>query len=131
MKFYWLNFIATAEKLYEDARVEKCIPEAEAMYRSSISRAYYASHHFCRKYLELFHSEKFDGDGSIHWAVINKLKDIGGDAEKASKSLKTLKVARDKADYEIETGFADLSIFTKSMIDRAGRVVKKICPLIQ
>ena len=70
MSFDWQQYLSLAE--YMNAHVNE-FPDAEACYRSVISRAYYAAMCLCRNYVKVHDGKEFHGD--IHKALQNYLKE--------------------------------------------------------
>lgn len=96
MSFDWQKYLALAEYMYGHA---DDFPDAEACYRSVISRAYYAAMCLCRNYVKEHEDREFPGD--IHKALQNYLKENPHQTLRAmiGNQLQQLHQERIKADY--------------------------------
>ena len=83
---------------YMKAHVDN-FPDAEACYRSVISRAYYAAMCLCRNYVKVHDGKEFHGD--IHKALQNYLKENPHNKirNRIGNQLQQLHRNRIKADY--------------------------------
>ena len=110
MSFQWIDYLTLAKELLELAKKIEQINEQqsdlntyEAMLRSCISRAYYASYHVAAQYLQ--DEKEYDLKGSnegSHWKVIDLLqKDKDSKIRYVGKSLLDLRNARTRADYRL------------------------------
>jgi hypothetical protein len=96
MNFDWQQYLSLAE--YMDAHIDD-FPDAEACYRSVISRAYYAAMCLCRNYVKVHDDKEFHGD--IHKTLQNYLKENPHNKirNRIGNQLQRLHRNRIKADY--------------------------------
>jgi uncharacterized protein (UPF0332 family) len=96
MSFDWEQYLSLAE--YMQGHVAD-FPDAEACYRSVISRAYYAAMCLCRNYVKEHEGKEFSGD--IHKALQNYLKENPHNKirTRIGNQLQQLHQDRVKADY--------------------------------
>jgi uncharacterized protein (UPF0332 family) len=104
MNFDWEDYLALAETLLEISKGTidcKELDKQEAIFRSSISRAYYAAYHYALDYLlanTTFQLQNFDS----HTAVINAYRtSVYRDRKAISQRLFQLKSYRIRADYNL------------------------------
>lgn len=99
MSFDRNDFLALADEL---TRVGFQKSSRDAVYRTAISRAYYAAHHKARE--KLSNSRPYvrvPTAGSVHEWLINQYKfDSSLEARRIAADLAQLKVWRNKADYD-------------------------------
>lgn len=96
MSFDWGHYLALAEWLRDNASTIATRPEA--VYRTIVSRAYYAAHHRARAYL----LDKYDfapNADRVHEGVIRELNGRGGQDRNLARSLDRLRELRVQADY--------------------------------
>ena len=125
MSFNWYHYFSIAE--YMKAHVEE-FPDAEACYRSAISRAYYAAMCLCRNYVKEHDGKEFHGD--IHKALQNYLKENPHNKIRAriGNQLQKLHQDRIKADYYDELHESPASKAGKALV-QARRIIENLSKL--
>lgn len=118
MPFDWSEYLKLAKELLENSDI---VANEESKRRSTISRAYYFSFGFARKFLKDMYGEDLPEEGSVHSFVIRSLKEKPeNELVRAGTRLENLKDNRIKADYKDEvTGLkrlADLSILDAEQV---------------
>lgn len=58
MSFDWKKYLELAEYIYENSSI---LPDKEACYRTSVSRAYYAAFCIARRYLQESDGKRYEG----------------------------------------------------------------------
>lgn len=97
--FNWKQYYFLAQELL--TKLGQFSTGNEAVLRSIISRAYYASFKVCHNYLRDFESVAIPFDGNVHWFVINEFKNKSDDKEKdVCFRLERLRKLRNLADYQ-------------------------------
>ncbi len=95
--FSWYQYYELAQQLFEDSK--KNSPLSESMLRSSISRAYFASHCLARNFLRDVR-ELAPPIKKTHSWVINTIKDDKDSRiRKIHAQLNRLRIDRNSADY--------------------------------
>jgi len=107
MNFQWTDYLDLAKKLEKSTRQvgANTLSESEAILRTCISRAYYASFHVSKEYLkqkypDLIQEDERFNKGNSHVKVINLLNiDEDERIKTVSQRLLKLRRARTDADY--------------------------------
>ena len=123
MKFDWLEYLKLAEELVEG-------DTNEAKQRSAISRAYYAAFCYASNYLKDYLD--FQPTGNEHKAVAEEFRTYDPKDKTMlgiGKDLKSLREARNKADYE--DTFMSLGSKVKLALKLAKNIIDKINVLIK
>ena len=98
--FSWHQYFELAQQLFDESNNNKQL--SEALLRSSISRAYYASHCLARNFLltvrELPLPE--DNENTHNWVIEQIRNDEDSEIRKINIKLTRLRVDRNKADYD-------------------------------
>jgi uncharacterized protein (UPF0332 family) len=116
MSFDWSRYLVLARELYEQAGSSR---HSEANLRSSISRAYYATYHKSRQFLEDKWGISVSKNSSAHKLVQKEF--YRNKQEKIAENLSRMRRNRNDADYNDK--FADLETIAGENIKLAKRVI--------
>ncbi|TVP60413.1 MAG: HEPN domain-containing protein [Nodularia sp. (in: Bacteria)] len=131
MKFDWLSYLEVAQILLQEVNNSRNqgnnLSINEAMIRSSISRAYYSVFCLTRNYLRdtegcsELRSLKLD----VHKYIIdNLIKSKKIEFRNLGNDLRSLRLLRNKVDYEDEIPFHSLNAYAKTALKLANSIIK-------
>ncbi len=97
MGFDWKKYLELAEYITDNA---DNLPDKEACYRASVSRAYYAAFCITRGYIRKSDGQEYKG-GEAHQKIVEHLQTSSDQRKRAiANHLKALRKDRNKADYD-------------------------------
>ena len=116
MNFDWSHYLDLAIELYEQAESSG---HRDANWRSSISRAYYATYHQSRQLLKDKWGIAVSKDTATHGQVRSEF--LNKRQYSIAKKLKRMRIDRNKADYDDR--FVNLEETVQINIERAKKVI--------
>ena len=122
MIFDWTKYLELAEYIAKNSNE---LPDKEACYRASVSRAYYAAYRTTCVYLTKIDKGKFRDDGS-HQDVQKHLLKGNKQRRTISNQLKNLHQDRKKADYHNEIRDRSPSYLAGKSIITAKKIINGI-----
>ncbi len=99
MRFDWREYLELAKKISNMSDLEL---SEEALYRSAVSRAYYAAFCWCRNFAYQRLGFKTSDTSKAHKELREFLKRKGGKWIRLASQLNNLRLWRNKCDYEDE-----------------------------
>ncbi len=122
MTFSWRDYYTLAGQFKEQAADS---PQQEALLRSAISRAYYASFCLARNYLRDSLGRKSTGTLDDHEFVKSQFRNLPGqDNQTIAENLRRLRGYRNQADYDDEfPGIKNTAFIAMNM---AGKVIETL-----
>lgn len=130
MTFEWTEYLNLAIKLNSDAKSDFLL--GEAMYRTSISRAYYSCFNLARNYL-ISIGKVLSKTADVHreiQVILENMSNLESNSDKRkdlieiSNELGILRSSRNKADYN--NTINKISMMAESTIIRADKIKKLI-----
>jgi uncharacterized protein (UPF0332 family) len=122
MSFDWKKYLELAEYIYENSG---SLPDREACYRTSVSRAYYAAFCIASRYLRESDGKRYEG-GDAHKKVREHLQKSGNQLQRMiGNQLQELHFKRIKADYHDNIREKPYSLASKS-ISEAKKIISEI-----
>ena len=119
MSFDWIDFLRIAKVFEQDADKTSI---SDAMYRTAISRAYYASFNSARLFLIDKGMLRSDERENIHYRVIEVFQqDPSDDWRQIGTWLERMRRDRNEADYDQR--FRDLSKRCRRTVKRAEELI--------
>jgi len=115
MTFDWSHYFDLAVKLRGQAGSSE---HSDACLRSSISRAYYATFHKSRQYLEAKWGVTIPKSSSAHWVILSELRSKG--QHSIARTLNRMHIDRKKADYD--DNVENLKSTVQATINRANHI---------
>ncbi|MBN1580543.1 MAG: HEPN domain-containing protein [Anaerolineae bacterium] len=97
MTFDWLDYRELASRLTRDPDTPG--PQ-EAVWRTAISRAYYAALNYARAFAEEQDDDLAKGESSTHYAIRNWFKRKGRTGREIFNTLEEFQQLRQNADYD-------------------------------
>lgn len=129
MAFNWHHYLELAEQWQADLPNQNSqITDIHlATMRSIVSRAYYAAYWAARRYLENKTMTRFRYLEHSHKALVEKMKEMGGEAKTIGAQLKALGARRIEADYEVQPVFSKHDsqarlLVARNIIDRLSQL---------
>ena len=124
MPFEWKNLLDLAHRMEQEA--SNGAANAEALYRSAVSRAYFGAFCHARNYAESFLNYQPKQDERDHGALRAHLKGKRrqGDADR----LERLRQWRNDADYLDDLPWSDAQSVVVTAIAEADRIFKSLTP---
>jgi len=121
MKFDWREYLELAKKI---SNMNDLGLSEEALYRSAVSRAYYAAFCWCRNFAYQRFGFKTSDTAKVHIELREFFKRKGGNWVRLASQLNKLRSWRNKCDYEDEV--KGLSHMVKESIKLSENVIN-IC----
>ncbi len=124
MSFDWKNLLDLARLMEQDAT--KAGPNAEANYRSAVSRAYFGAFCHARNYAESFLKYQPKQDERDHGSLRAHLKGKRrqGDADR----LERLRQWRNDADYLNDLPWTNVKALAATAIAEAEKIFRSLMP---
>jgi uncharacterized protein (UPF0332 family) len=129
INFKWEEFLHVARDLAQSAATQNSAPKREAMHRSAVSRAYYASFGTALQWLQTnFPNHPLPAHGEIHQSVIDFFGFSNDETfVEIAKLMRRLRQRRNEADYKSQLN--GLEQMAQNAIFDANRVLNALSGL--
>ncbi len=123
MSFHWSEYLDLAQELTRESLAS---PLREAMFRTAISRAYYAAFGQARNRLVIIDGEEIPRGANTHQHVINTFEDSNDSRRRTiGHLLHHLRSTRNAADYE-SIFRRDLRGVTRGALGEAEEIIRML-----